>query len=40
MSTPEIAADAIGGPNPIIGFRRKDLVDSLRTVVVNTEIMR
>jgi len=34
MSTPEVAADAIGGPNPIIGFRRKDLVDSLRTVVV------
>ncbi|QUQ63688.1 alpha/beta fold hydrolase [Kutzneria sp. CA-103260] len=34
MSTPEIAADAIGGPNPIVGFRRKDLVDSLRTVVL------
>ena len=34
MSTPDIAADAIGGPNPIIGFRRKDLVDSLRSVVV------
>ncbi|HEY2062240.1 MAG TPA: alpha/beta fold hydrolase [Amycolatopsis sp.] len=33
MSTPEIAADAIGGPNPIVGFRRKDLLDSLRTVV-------
>ncbi|WP_328608983.1 alpha/beta hydrolase [Amycolatopsis sp. NBC_00345] len=32
MSTPEIAADAIGGPNPIVGFRRKDLLDSLRTV--------
>lgn len=27
------ATDAIGGPNPIIGFRRKDLVDSLRSVV-------
>ncbi|MFJ9779091.1 alpha/beta fold hydrolase [Amycolatopsis sp. NPDC101161] len=33
MSTPEMVADAIGGPNPIIGFRRKDLLDSLRTVV-------
>jgi polyhydroxyalkanoate synthase len=33
MSTPETAADAIGGPNPIVGFRRKDLLDSLRTVV-------
>src|SRR5882757_3356241 len=33
MSTPEIAADAIGGPNPIVGFRRKDLLDSLRSVV-------
>jgi len=32
MSTPEVAADAIGGPNPIVGFRRKDLLDSLRTV--------
>jgi polyhydroxyalkanoate synthase len=34
MSTPDTAADAIGGPNPIVGFRRKDLVDSLRTVVL------
>jgi len=33
MSTPEMVADAIGGPNPIVGFRRKDLLDSLRTVV-------
>src|SRR5437764_2256226 len=33
MSTPEMVADAIGGPNPILGFRRKDLLDSLRTVV-------
>ncbi|WP_033289844.1 alpha/beta fold hydrolase [Amycolatopsis jejuensis] len=28
----EASADAIGGPNPIVGFRRKDLLDSLRTV--------
>ncbi|TWP49460.1 alpha/beta fold hydrolase [Lentzea tibetensis] len=34
MSSPEIAADAVGGPNPIVGFRRKDVVDSLRSVVV------
>ncbi|MGW4523954.1 alpha/beta fold hydrolase [Amycolatopsis sp. NPDC004378] len=33
MSSPSVAADAIGGPNPIVGFRRKDLLDSLRTVV-------
>lgn len=32
MSTPETAAEAIGGPNLIVGFRRKDLLDSLRTV--------
>ena len=25
--------DSIGGPNPIVGFRRKDLLDSLRTVL-------
>jgi polyhydroxyalkanoate synthase len=30
---PDTTADAIGGPNPIVGFRRKDLLDSLRTVV-------
>src|SRR5882757_3218049 len=30
---PEAATDSIGGPNPIIGFRRKDLLDSLRSVV-------
>ncbi|WP_037359336.1 alpha/beta fold hydrolase [Amycolatopsis orientalis] len=37
MSSPETAAaatDAIGGPNPIVGFRRKDLLDSLRSVAV------
>jgi len=33
MSTPDVAADSIGGPNPVVGFRRKDLFDSLRTVV-------
>jgi polyhydroxyalkanoate synthase len=33
MSSPETVADAIGGPNPIVGFRRKDLLDSLRSVV-------
>src|SRR5690242_20459991 len=33
MATPDAAADAIGGPNPIIGFRRKDLLDSARSVV-------
>jgi polyhydroxyalkanoate synthase len=41
MSTPvqeNVAVDSIGGPNPIIGIRRKDLVDSLRTVV--TEAVR
>lgn len=27
------AADSIGGPNPIVGFRRKDLTDSLRSVL-------
>ena len=27
------AVDSIGGPNPIVGIRRKDLVDSLRTVI-------
>ncbi|HEX3782595.1 MAG TPA: hypothetical protein VHX38_23255 [Pseudonocardiaceae bacterium] len=27
------AVDSIGGPNPIVGFRRKDLLDSLRSVV-------
>jgi polyhydroxyalkanoate synthase len=26
------AAEAIGGPNPIVGFRRKDLLDSIRSV--------
>jgi polyhydroxyalkanoate synthase subunit PhaC len=36
MSTPDIAADSIGGPNPVIGFRRKDLLDSLRTVVAES----
>jgi polyhydroxyalkanoate synthase len=38
MSPSETVVDAIGGPNPIIGFRRKDLLDSLRTVV--TEAVR
>ena len=40
MTTPEAlaAADSIGGPNPIVGFRRKDLLDTLRTVV--TEAVR
>ena len=33
MASPEAAADAIGGPNPIVGIRRKDLLDSLKTVV-------
>jgi polyhydroxyalkanoate synthase len=36
MSTPvqeTPVVDSIGGPNPIIGFRRKDLLDSLRTVL-------
>lgn len=34
-ATPDInsAADSIGGPNPIIGFRRKDLVDSVGSVL-------
>ncbi|OLZ50190.1 alpha/beta fold hydrolase [Amycolatopsis keratiniphila] len=27
------AADSIGGPNPIVGFRRKDLLDSLGSVL-------
>src|SRR5262245_58511117 len=39
MATPEtVAADAIGGPNPIIGLRRKDVADSVRSVV--TEAVR
>src|SRR5215472_16977415 len=33
MSIPETAADAIGGPNPIVGLRRKDVLDSLCTVL-------
>ncbi len=34
MSTESLAAaDAIGGPNPIVGVRRKDLLDTLRTVI-------
>jgi polyhydroxyalkanoate synthase len=33
MSTPEVAADAIGGPNPIVGFRHRDLVDSVAAVL-------
>jgi polyhydroxyalkanoate synthase len=33
MTAPEIAADSIGGPNPVIGLRRKDLLDSVETVL-------
>lgn len=29
----DTSLDAIGGPNPIVGIRRKDLLDSLRTVL-------
>ncbi|MEU0884078.1 alpha/beta fold hydrolase [Lentzea sp. NPDC005914] len=32
--TNAVAVDAIGGPNPVVGFRRKDVLDSLRTVVL------
>src|SRR5207247_11058431 len=33
--SPEVAAaaESIGGPNPIVGSRRKDLIDSVRTVL-------
>ncbi|GAA4886191.1 alpha/beta fold hydrolase [Actinomycetospora straminea] len=31
--TTALAVDAIGGPNPVVGLRRKDLVDSVRSVV-------
>lgn len=29
----EVAVDSIGGPNPVIGFRRKDLLDSVGAVL-------
>lgn len=34
-TTPDVSAatDSIGGPNPIVGFRRKDLTDSVGTVL-------
>lgn len=32
-TTDDAAADAIGGPNPVVGIRRKDLTDSLRSVL-------
>ena len=31
--TETLTVEAIGGPNPVVGFRRKDLLDSLRSVV-------
>jgi polyhydroxyalkanoate synthase len=32
-STADAAADAIGGPNPIVGIRRKDVTGSLRSLL-------
>jgi polyhydroxyalkanoate synthase len=32
-STAEAAADAIGGPNPIVGIRQRDLTGSLASVI-------
>jgi polyhydroxyalkanoate synthase len=32
--TETLAAAALGGPNPVVGVRRKDIIDSFRSVVV------
>ena len=34
VMTETLAADALGGPNPVVGVRRKDVIDSVRSVVV------